>query len=282
MSQGKVNANNIEIWYEDFGNPSSPSVILIMGGGAQGIMWPMGLINKITDAGYHVVRFDNRDTGLSTWISDFNASPYTLKDMADDAVGLMDALDIEKAHIIGWSMGGMIAQLAAIHNPERTLSLTSWSSSYWSNDPDVPAMSEELISWFKKLMENPPPVTDKEIIDGNIKIQRMFKGNRYPFDEKWLTSMLKESLKRGWDLTKTQNHTGAVMTSPSRRETLKNLNIPALIIHGTEDPVINYAHGVVCARVIKGAKLLLLKGVGHEIPSDIMTEAVEAVVKHFG
>jgi len=282
MTEGKVKANNIDIWYEDFGNPSNPTVLLIMGAGAQCIMWNMELINKIVNAGYHVVRFDNRDTGLSTWIDDFNAAPYSLEDMAADTIGLMDALNIEKTHIIGWSMGGMIAQLIAIIYPNRILSLTSWMSSYWSFDPDVPAMSDEMTSWFEESMGGTPPETKEDIIEETVKIFRMFSGNRFPLDEQWLKSMTEESYNRGWDLRTTQNHVAANMASPSRLEALKNLNIPTLVIHGTEDPCINYAHGVVCAKVIPGAKLLLLKGVGHEIPSEIVPEAVEAILKHIG
>ena len=282
MSEGKVKANNIDIWYEDFGNPSNTTVLLIMGAGAQCIMWNMALIKKIVNAGYHVVRFDNRDIGLSTWIDNFNTAPYSLEDMAADTIGLLDALSIEKAHIIGWSLGGMIAQLMAIHYPDRILSLTSWMSTYWSFDPDVPCMSDEMTSWFEKSMGGKPPETKEEIIEANIKTFRMFSGTRFPLDEQWLKSMLEESYDRGWDLRTTQNQTAATMASPSRLEELKNLKIPTLVIHGTEDPVINYAHGVVCAKVIPGAKLLLLKGVGHEIPSVIVPEAVEAVLKHIG
>jgi pimeloyl-ACP methyl ester carboxylesterase len=280
MAEGKVKANNIDIWYESFGNPSNQTVLLIMGAGAQCIMWKMGLINEIVNAGYHVVRFDNRDTGLSTWIDDFNAAPYSLEDMAADTIGLMDALNIENAHIIGWSMGGMIAQLIAIHYPNRILSLTSWMSSYWSFDPDVPAMSDEMTSWFEKSMGGTPPETKEEIIEENVKIFRMFSGSRFPLDEQWLKSITEESYNRGLDPKTTQNHMAAMISSPSRLEALKNLNIPTLVIHGTEDPTLNYAHGVVCAKVIPGAKLLLLKGVGHEIPSEIVPEAVEAVLNH--
>ena len=282
MSEGKVKANNIDIWYEDFGNPSNTTVLLIMGAGAQCIMWNMALIKKIVNAGYHVVRFDNRDIGLSTWIDNFNTAPYSLEDMAADTIGLLDALSIEKAHIIGWSLGGMIAQLIAIHYPDRILSLTSWMSTYWSFDPDVPCMSDEMTAWFEKSMGGNPPEIKEEIIEANIKTFRMFSGTRFPLDEQWLKSMLEESYDRGWDLRTTQNQTAATMASPSRLEELKNLKIPTLVIHGTEDPVINYAHGVVCAKVIPGAKLLLLKGVGHEIPSVIVPEAVEAVLKHIG
>ena len=282
MGEGKVKANNIEIWYEEFGESTNPTVLLIMGAGGQGIMWNMELINGIVNAGYHVIRFDNRDTGLSTWIDDFNATPYSYEDMAADTIGLMDALNIEKAHIIGWSMGGMIAQIVAIHYPNRVLSLTSWMSTYWSFDPDVPAMNDELSSLFAEIMEATPPETKEAFIEENVKIFRLLSGSRFPFDEQWVRSITEKSYIRGWNTNGTQNHAAAGMASPSRLEALRNLNIPTLVIHGTEDPVINYAHGVVCAKVIPGAKLLTLKGVGHEIPVEIIPETVEVILKHFG
>ena len=282
MGEGKVKANNIEIWYEEFGESTNPSVLLITGAGCQGIMWNMELINGMVNAGYHVIRFDNRDTGLSTWIDDFNATPYSYEDMAADTIGLMDALNIEKAHIIGWSMGGTIAQLVAIHYPNRVLSLTSWMSTYWSFDPDVPAMNDELSSRFAEIMEATPPETKEAFIEGNVNIFRLMSGSRFPFDEQWVRSITEKSYIRGWNTNGTQNQAAAGMASPSRLEALRNLNIPTLVIHGTEDPVINYAHGVVCAKVIPGAKLLTLKGVGHEIPVEIIPETVEVILKHFG
>ena len=181
MGEGKVKANNIEIWYEEFGESTNPTVLLIMGAGCQGIMWNMELINGIVNAGYHVIRFDNRDTGFSTWINDYNTAPYTLEDMAADTIGLMDALNIENAHIIGWSMGGMIAQIVAIHYPNRVLSLTSWMSTYWSLDPDVPAMNDELSSFFTEVMEAAPPETKEAFIEGNVKIFRLMSGSIFHF-----------------------------------------------------------------------------------------------------
>ena len=282
MGEGKVTANNIEIWYEEFGESTNPTVLLIMGAGCQGIMWNMELIHRIVNAGYHVIRFDNRDTGLSTWIDDFNATPYSYEDMAADTIGLMDALNIEKAHIIGWSMGGMIAQIVAIHYPNRVLSLTSWMSTYWSFDPDVPAMSDELSSLFAEIMGAGPPETKEAFIEGNVEILRLMSGSRFPFDKQWARSITEKSYIRGWNPNGSQNHGAAGMASLSRLEALRNLDIPTLVIHGTEDPVINYAHGVVCAKVIPGAKLLTLKGVGHEIPVEIIPETVGAILKHFG
>jgi pimeloyl-ACP methyl ester carboxylesterase len=176
----------------------------------------------------------------------------------------------------------MIAQIVAIHYPNRVLSLTSWMSTYWSFDPDVPAMNYELSSRLAEIMETGPPETKEAFIEGNVKILRMMSGSRFPFNEQWVRSITEKSYIRGWNTNGTQNHAAAGMASPSRLEALRNLNIPTLVIHGTEDPAINYAHGVVCAKVIPGAKLLTLKGVGHEIPVEIIPETVEAILKHFG
>ena len=156
MGEGKVKANRAD-----------PAVLMIMGAGAQAILWPLELIEPIVKEGYHVIRFDNRDVGLSTWITDYDSNPYTLEDMADDSIGLMDALKIKQAHFIGASMGGMIAQLAAIKYPQRVLSLTSWMSTYAVNDPDIPAMTEEVQTLVAKMMASPPQ-TREETIEFNV------------------------------------------------------------------------------------------------------------------
>jgi len=276
MSEGKVKSNGIELWYEDFGDPSGTAVLLIMGAGGQGIAWPMELINPIVEAGFHVVRFDNRDIGYSTWIEDYKATPYTIDDMATDAVGLMDALNIENAHIVGVSMGGMIAQLMAIKYPNRVLSLTSWMSTYWILDPDVPAMTEAVGAWVAKNSES-PPVSREQYIENQMELWRLLTGSRFPFDEEAVRIRTIQGVERAFNPN--SNH-GPACQTPSRLDALRNLNIPTLVIHGDEDPIINYCHGVVCAKVIPGATLLTLRGIGHELPLGIIPEASSAILKH--
>lgn len=282
MAEGKVKANNIEIWYEDFGDPGNTTVLFIMGAGGQATEWPLELINPIADAGYHVVRFDNRDIGLTTWIDDFEANPYTIEDMAADAIGLMDALKITKAHIIGASMGGMIAQLVAINYPDRVLSLTSWMSTYWFADPDIPAMNDEVSAWVEETMGAQPSEKREEIIEESVNLWRMLSGSRFPLDEALVKARVEESYDRAWNPKASQNHGMATMPVPSRLDALKKLDVPTLVIHGSEDPIINYAHGVVCAKVIPGAKLFTQKGVGHEIPLGIIPETVPVILEHIG
>ena len=279
MGEGKVKANGIEIWYEDFGNRADPAVLMIMGAGAQAILWPLELIEPIVKEGYHVIRFDNRDVGLSTWITDYDSNPYTLEDMADDSIGLMDALKIKQAHFIGASMGGMIAQLAAIKYPQRVLSLTSWMSTYAVNDPDIPAMTEEVQTLVAKMMASPPQ-TREETIEFNVTLFKTLAGSRFPHDEMAIRAVSEAGFERGYN---PQNSHGlAVMKSGSRLDALRNLNVPALVVHGDEDPIISFIHGIVCAKIIPGAKLHIQKGVGHEIPLGILAETIPIILKHLG
>jgi len=279
MSEGKMKANGIEIWYEDFGNPSDPTVLLIMGAGGQAILWPLELIEPIVKEGYHVVRFDNRDVGLSTWIDNYESDPYTLEDMADDSIGLMDALKINKAHFIGASMGGMIAQLATIKYPQRVLSLTSWMSTYSFDDPDLPPMTAEVQTLMTKMMTSQPQ-TREEIIESSVTMYKTLAGKRLPLNEERIRAMAETLFERGYNPK--NSHSLAAMKSGSRLDALRNIDVPTLVIHGDADPIINYIHGVVCAKVIPGAKLHILKGVGHDIPLEILPETVPVILKHLG
>jgi pimeloyl-ACP methyl ester carboxylesterase len=279
MGEGKVKTNGIEIWYEDFGNPDNPAVLMIMGAGTQATFWPLELIDPIVKEGYHVVRFDNRDVGLSTWISDYESSPYTLEDMARDSIGLMDVLRIKQAHIIGASMGGMIAQLAAIKYPQRVLSLISWMSTYAFDDPDIPAMTEEVRVLVNHMMTSPPQTRD-DVIEFHVVLAKTLAGSRFQFDEKAARAFSEASFERGHNPR--NNHGPATLASSSRLDALRKLNVPTLVIHGDEDPIINYIHGVVCAKVIPGAKLHTQKGVGHEIPLGILPETIPIILKHLG
>jgi len=277
MGEGKLKTNGIEIWYEDFGDPVDQAVLLIMGAWGQAIAWPMELIGPIVKEGYHVVRFDNRDVGLSTWITDYESNPYTLADMADDTIGLMDALKIKRAHFIGVSMGGMIAQLIAIKYPQRALSLTSWMSTYSFDDPDIPGMTEDVQRLATK-MTTSPPRRREEIIESNLLLYKTLAGSRFPFDEKAIRAMVEASFERSHNPK--NNHSPATMTSGSRLDQLRNLSVPTLVIHGDEDPIVNYIHGIVCAKVIPGAKLHIQKGVGHEIPLGILPETMPIILDH--
>lgn len=278
MSGRKVKANGIDIWYEAFGNDSNPAVIFVAGAGDQATMWPEELLTPIVDAGFYAVIFDSRDVGYSSWIEDYDSSPYSIEDMAADTVGLMDALGIERAHIIGVSMGGCIAQLLAINYPNRVLSLTSWMSTYWFNDPDVSSMedhvteSEEESAWLDSSL------TQEQEIDLLVDAVKMLKGSRFPFREKELRDSLMRDMNRSYNPG--CSHMLAFEKDVSRLDGLRELSIPAVVIHGNEDPAVSYLHGVVCAKVIPNATLYTQKGVGHEMPVGIMSETAALILKH--
>ena len=256
MSAGTVTANGIEIWYEDFGDPADPHVMLVMGANATAMWWDSAFYEPIVDAGFHVVRFDNRDVGLSEWF-DFAAQPYTLADMAADTIGLMDALSIPTAHLVGTSMGGMVAQTVALDHPDRVLTLTSICSSPGAFDPDLPATPEHIV----ELAMAPMPDSREGRLDRLVEFWQSCAGTTFAFDEPHWRSVFETDLDRGFNPT--PGHGFAIAMSPSRREALRNLEMPVLVIHGDADPILPHAHGVATAEAIPGAKLVAIPGAGH-------------------
>jgi pimeloyl-ACP methyl ester carboxylesterase len=273
MAQGKVKANEIEIWWEDFGDRSNPTVLLIMGATAQAVVWTPEFYEPLVGAGYHVVRFDNRDIGLSTWI-DYQKAPYNLNNMAADTVALMTKLAIQRAHVIGASMGGMIAQLVALDYPERVRSLTAIMSSPSFKDAELPGMTKEVAAAVEAL----PTLAQTDLIGALIGLWRNLVGSRFGFNEEEFRARIAEWIARG------QNpacaHALAVEKTPSWRERLKGLKTPTLVIHGDEDPILPLPHGEAIAQAVPGAKLYVIKGVGHELPPGIMPEIHQEILNH--
>jgi pimeloyl-ACP methyl ester carboxylesterase len=274
MAEGKARVGEIELWWEDFGSRANPTVLLVMGANAQAVFWPPVFLERLVAAGYHVVRFDNRDIGLSTWI-DWSKRPYTVADMAGDAVGLLGALGIERAHWVGVSMGGMIAQQAALDAPERVRSLVSiMSSPSHPGDPELPGMApqvQEAIDAMQSGALGP--------VEGTVRLFAALAGSRAPFDEALFRAGFEAGLARG-GFNPACAHGLAVNASPSRRERLASLRIPALVIHGDEDPILPLAHGEATAAAIPGAKLVVLRGVGHDFPESALPEYVDAILGH--
>ena len=256
MGEGTVTANGIRVWYEDFGNDTDPHVVLIMGANATAMSWEAAFYEPIVAAGFHVVRFDNRDSGLSQWF-DFDSQPYTLDDMAADTIGLMDALSIPQAHLIGASMGGMIAQVIALNYPDRVLTLTSISSTPDISDPELPSVPEAII----ELSMAPQPESREGQVDQLVDFYRALAGTRNPFDEQHWRALFQTDMDRGFNPMPGHGLAGA--SAPSRREALQHLNLPVLVIHGDADPIIQYEHGVATAKAVPGAKLVTVAGAGH-------------------
>jgi pimeloyl-ACP methyl ester carboxylesterase len=273
----KANANNIMIEYETFGNPSSPPILLIIGLGGQLVYWDEAFCRQLAEAGLYVIRFDNRDAGLSTKFDEAGtpdimdvigklmsgqkaAPPYTIEDMAADAVGLLDALKIEKAHICGMSMGGMIAQSLAIHYPRRVLSLTSIYST--TGNPHLPQPKPEIMG----LLLTPPPKEREPFIQFNLNVFRAMTGPGFGFDEEWVRKIMGRAFDRSFCPQGVGRQLIAILTQKNRKNALKSVRVPTLIIHGDADPLVSVEAGRDTAEAVPGAELKIMEGMGHDLP----------------
>jgi pimeloyl-ACP methyl ester carboxylesterase len=282
-------ANGIEICYDTVGDASDPTVLLVMGLGGQLIQWDPELCGLIAERGFHVVRFDNRDVGLSThhegavdvfglFASDASGSqppavPYLLSDMADDAVGLLDHLGVDRAHVVGVSMGGMIAQAIALGHPARVMTLTSIMST--TGDPDVGHPTAEAMA----ALVAPPARTRQEAEDGAVRQAHVW-GSPGLFDEDHLRRMAGDSWDRCHEPMGIARQLAAILASGSRSGALATLSIPSLVIHGTADTLVQPSGGERTAEVIPDAKLLMVEGMGHDLPRPLWPTLVDAICGH--
>jgi len=287
----QVQANGITIEYEDHGDADAPVVLLIMGLGAQLVRWPIELVDDLVARGYRVIRFDNRDVGLSTkfdhagtpnivWtamIQQFGRTPpvpYTLQDMAADAVGLLDALNIEAAHIVGASMGGMIAQLVAGSWPERTLSLTSIMSTTGRSDCSRPTMRATAV-----LLRHPRS-DDLEAIVAHGTLAANVVGGRFPMEDAFLAERIRSETLRNRHPAGFMRQMAAIIADGDRSTRLARITAPTLVIHGSDDPLVPVSGGRETARAIPGARLLEIDGMGHTLPPQVLPQIVDAIDQH--
>ena len=290
MSQGIAEVNDINIWWEDFGDSSNPTVLLIMGANANAMQWRLEFINPIVAAGFHVIRFDNRDVGKSTWVTTepsfvmqegqmvSSEVSYNLEDMAQDAVSLLEHLGVEKAHIVGASMGGMITQVIGLDHPHKALSLTPIMSTPGAGleDENLSPPTESLMQGMMKSMEHN---MKGEYLEGLVCVYRELIGSRYPFDEEKFREGAKVIMDHGHNPF--PGHGAAVSSSPHRKDRLKEISLPTLVIHGTEDAILPLDHGQALADGIPNAKLMVLEGAGHEIPEQMTEEITSRMIEHF-
>jgi pimeloyl-ACP methyl ester carboxylesterase len=286
-----ANCNGIEICYDTFGDPSAPPMLLVMGLGGQMISWEEEFCEALAARGYWVVRYDNRDIGLSTrfdaaGVPDLMAmmqtmmqgqdieAPYTLRDMADDAVGLLDALEIKSAHIVGVSMGGMIVQTMAIHHPDRVRTMTSIMS--MTGDPDLPNPDPEVIS----LLVRPAPADRESYIASSVETWKALGSPGFPFDEDLIRKRAGRAYDRGLCPEGTMRQLAAILASGSRKEALASVSVPTLVIHGDADPLVPVAGGIDTAEAIPGAELMIIEGMGHEIPVPVAPRVIDAIARH--
>ena len=278
-----VQANGITIEYETRGE--GEPLLLVMGLGGQLTDWPEGFVDLLTDAGFRVIAFDNRDQGLSTefdWEAPsqvraamtalFKRSPkaeYLISDMALDAVGLLDALDIDRAHVVGMSMGGMIAQTIAIDHPERVLSLTSIMSN--TGDRKNGRIAPSIMPKLAK-MKTP---TRENAAERSVEMFKLFSGSHYDPSEHLRRSKI--SVERAFHPEGTKRQTAAIMASPDRTPALQQLDVPTLVVHGLMDKLVRPSGGTATAAAILGSRLLMFPDMGHDLPDQRHQELVDAI-----
>lgn len=279
----QIKANGLNFEYETFGESKDPAVLMIMGFSAQMTMWPVELCEGIASRGYHVIRFDNRDIGLSERVNSSVAvnvmeaimkaasgqpiaSPYQLNDMAADAAGILDAMKIEKAHIVGASMGGMIAQLVAVNHPHKARSLTSIMST--TGRRDLPPSKPEAMA----VLTQPAPVEREARIEHTMKVWRIIGSQPvYAADDEELRRTATAIVDRvPYDPAGIARQLVGILASPPRNEMLKSVKLPALVIHGTDDPLVNPEGGKDTAASIPDARLKMIPGMGHDFTSKLV------------
>jgi pimeloyl-ACP methyl ester carboxylesterase len=286
-----VNVNGIHLSYDSFGDINGETVLLIAGLGTQMIRWAAPFCEGLAARGYRVIRFDNRDAGRSSHLSeypvpDFRALagalaagqkpsvPYTLHDMADDTIGLLDALEIKRAHLVGRSMGGMIAQIAASKYADRVWSLTSIMSS--TGNPSLPSASPEVMAMLTRSAPN-PHVDEAGFLEHSLSFARLIASPGYPFDEDAQRTIVLEETRRAYDPAGFGRQIAAIGATGDLRPLLSSITVPTLVVHGAEDPLIPPACGRDTASSIRGSELMLIDGMGHDLPAALYQQVTDAI-----
>jgi len=291
MSEKYVQANGIRLAYEEFGDPTDPVIVLMMGLGTQLIGWPIVLCEGLVDQGFRVIRFDNRDIGLSEKMENAHIPqapslmlrsrlrlpikvPYTLTDMAQDMVGLLDALDIDQAHLVGASMGGMIGQIVAAKFGHRLLSFTSIMSS--SGNPKLPGPRRDVVRTMVKRSLG----MEKPTLESTMAYWRIIGSPGYQPSDETLKKKILDSYKRNFHPEGYSRHLAAVIANGSRVRLLKKITTPTLVIHGRHDNLVPVEGGIDTAHLIPNAKLKIFDGMGHDLPEALLPTFVELIAEH--
>ena len=276
----------VTLCYETFGDPDDPPILMIMGLATQMIAWPDALCEELAERGFHVVRFDNRDIGRSTH---FDFSPpsikqmltrrlpdeqYTLSDMAVDTAGLLRKLDLAPAHIVGASMGGMIGQMLAAEHPELVRSLTSIMATTGSRWQGQPALS------VYRYLLRPPPRDREGYIQRSAEVFGLVGSTGFERDEQYIRERAARSFDRGFDVRAGGRQLGAIVASGDRTKALKRIKAPTLVIHGTVDKMVRPSGGRATAKAIPGARLMMIEGMGHDLPRGVWPQIVDAISEH--
>lgn len=272
--QGVVDANGVQLAYESFGDPADPAILLVMGLGTQLLAWPEQLCEDLADAGHRVIRFDNRDVGLSTKLADpapslaqillGRGAAYSIGDMAEDALGLLDALGIEAAHVVGASMGGFIAQTMAIRRPRRVRSLTLVMTSTGSRRVGRPTPAA-----MRQLATLPPARTREEAVAGALRVSAVIGSPAYR-DPDRVADLAGRQFDRAHHPAGRARHLAAVLAQPERTRDLRRLRVPTTVVHGLEDPLVSVSGGLALARAVPGAVFVGHHGMGHDLPMPLL------------
>jgi pimeloyl-ACP methyl ester carboxylesterase len=270
-----VNIGNVEIFTENFGNPDDPQIILIMGATASMIWWEVEFCFKLAAKGFFVIRYDNRDVGKSTTYSP-GALEYSVMDMADDILKIMDSYNIEKANLVGMSLGGMLAQIVAIQNPERVNTITLISSGIWDNIPDLPQIDNKVLEYHGPNLDWNNKTEVINYMTGGWKI---LNGSKHPFDEHRFLKLSEIEYDRATNLISMFNHSllkgGEELYGRSNQ-----INVPTLIIHGDEDIVLPFEHALELKKTIPNSELIKLEGGGHLLHHLDWEILINAIASH--
>lgn len=265
----RATANGIEIEYETFGDPQAPALLLIGGLGTQMITWDEEFCELLAIRGFHVIRFDNRDAGLSTWPDE----SYELDDMAADAVGLLDALGLPAAHVVGASMGGFIAQLVALNHPEHVLTLTSIMSGPNGEDQVPPTPEANAV-----LLARAPDTREERVALG-LHAKKTLLGPADPFDQSYERAKIERAIDRAYHPAGFMRQLQAIAGASSRLPRLGSVRAPTLVIHGDADILVPVQNGRRVAAAIPGARLLEIEGMGHDIPKRVWPKVADAIAE---
>jgi pimeloyl-ACP methyl ester carboxylesterase len=291
MSEKYARANGLRLAYDEFGEPGQPVILLVMGLGTQMIAWPESFCRGLAQRGFHVIRFDNRDIGLSEKLDGARVPkipglalssrlrlptrvPYRLRDMAADTVGLLDSLGIPRAHFVGASMGGMIVQIVAAEHPDRVLSLTSIMSS--SGDRRLPSARPEVMAAMLKRAVG----IEKPDLENTVAFWRLIGSPAYQPSDAALIERIQASYQRSFYPQGYARQMAAIIADGSRVSLLKRIVQPTLVIHGKQDALVPVECGIDTARHIRGARLELIDGMGHDLPEPLLPRFVDLITGH--
>jgi pimeloyl-ACP methyl ester carboxylesterase len=276
-SERIVRANGVELCVETFGDPADPAILLIAGSGGSMLSWDEEFCERLGAGSRLVIRYDQRDTGRSVTYEP-GAPEYTGPDVVEDAVGILDALGVDRAHVVGISMGGGIAQFVALDHPDRVASLTLISTSPGTG-ADLPGISTELRAHFAGATAEPDWSDRAAVIDYIVEDARPYAGKSRPFDEAAWRDLAGRDFDRTINIASSMTNHSLVEGGGSWRERLGEIRVPTLVLHGTEDPLFPYEHGEALANEIPGARLVPLEETGHELPRAVWDVVVPAILR---